>query len=377
MIKVLHVASFVGNIGDNASHLGLYQLLAKLLPAHQITQLEMRRFYQQYTLPDKAYFDRDFVDLVNRHDLVIIGGGGFLDYWHKNSQSGTTIDIDPELLQFVTTPTLICSMGAMALRPVPEGNVAKARKFFSALQANPWIRVAVRNDGSLNSIERDLGADCLSGIAEILDHGFFYQPPVQPGLPVAPFVALNITEDQLTMQRSSTEPVISEQYYTELRQTLEHIVASHQLKVVLVPHIYSDLRAINQLLLHLDDWFVRQHITVAPCIQGDAGADYLFNLYRQSKLVIGMRFHTNVCSLAMGLNVIGLVALDRINYLYQSLGDTESCVSVTGEFAAGLIQIIDHKLAQANAGVRRELLVKQTETTAFYTAALSQFGVIK
>ncbi len=375
MIKVLHVASFIGNIGDNASHLGLYGLLKRLLPLHHITQLEMRKFYQQYSKPDKLYFDQRFLEMANSYDLVIIGGGGFLDYWHKNSQSGTTLDIDPELLQYIKTPTLISSMGAMALQQVPEGNIAKARRFFTALQANPNIRVAVRNDGSVNSILRDLGPEYLQGITEILDHGFFYQPPEHTGLPLGPYVALNITEDQLGMQRASTEPLDAEQYYSELRRTLFHIVERHQLNILLVPHIYSDLRAINQLLARLDDWFVRQHITVAPCIQGDNGADYLFNLYRQSNLVIGMRFHTNVCSLAMGLKVIGLVALDRINYLYRSLGITDNCVSVTGAFSTQLNNIIDTKLMQPEFATLTELENRKVQTATYYQEVLSQFGL--
>ncbi|WP_214000081.1 polysaccharide pyruvyl transferase family protein [Arsukibacterium sp.] len=215
----------------------------------------------------------------------------------------------------------------------------------------------------------------MRGITEILDHGFFYQPTEHTGLPLGPYVALNITEDQLGMQRASTEPLDAEQYYSELRRTLVHIVERHQLSILLVPHIYSDLRAINQLLARLDDWFVRQHITIAPCIQGDNGADYLFNLYRLSSLVIGMRFHTNVCSLAMELKVIGLVALDRINYLYNSLGITDSCVSVTGAFSQQLNKTIDTKLKQAEAGTLTELENRKVQTATYYQGVLSQFGL--
>nr|WP_136249820.1 polysaccharide pyruvyl transferase family protein [Ningiella ruwaisensis] len=367
MTKLLHLASFTGNIGDNASHMGLYDMIKPFFSSLEISQLEMRKFYQKYQGVDKMHFDESFIEAINKADFAVIGGGGFLDYWHKNSQSGTTIDIAPNLIRHIKTPTFISSMGAMALHPVPDGNKEKAQVFFEALYDNENIHVAVRNDGSLHSISRDLGPDYLKGITEILDHGFFYAPKsVDNPLGLVKYVALNITEDQLSMQRSASSALSLQEYHLQLKASIEYIVHKKNLKVVLVPHIYSDLRAINALLNELDDWFVRQHLAIAPCIQGDSGADYLFNVYRSAELVIGMRFHANVCSLSMAKKCIGLVALDRIEYLYESLGINDSCVSIVGGFAEQLKGMIDKKLRDDNGSNLEQLEARKLQTINYY-----------
>ena len=71
MIKILHLASFNGNIGDNASHKGLEYILNKFLKSYKLTKIEMRNFYGTYRLKDKKSFNQDFINLVNKFDLFI------------------------------------------------------------------------------------------------------------------------------------------------------------------------------------------------------------------------------------------------------------------------------------------------------------------
>lgn len=52
-MKILHVASFVGNIGDNASHQGLEGILKEYFNNYDITRLEIRKFYKNYNRVDK------------------------------------------------------------------------------------------------------------------------------------------------------------------------------------------------------------------------------------------------------------------------------------------------------------------------------------
>lgn len=367
MIKILHLASFIGNIGDNASHMGLYALLQQLLPPHSFTRLEIRKFYQNYQGADKQRFDQAFIDVLNSFDLVIIGGGGFLDYWHQNSQSATTLDMPPQLVAGIKVPTLVCSMGAMPNKPVTRDNIEKFKGFLSALNLNSCITVAVRNDGSVQSIARDLGNDYLQGITEILDHGYFYQPKGDFSWPDDDYIAFNITEDQLSMRGAGAQLINKTEYYAELSRVMEHITTVLNIKVVLVPHIYSDLTAINQLLSSLDDWIVRRYISVAPCIQGNAGADFIFNLYRNSRIVVGMRFHTNVCAIAMNKTVIGLQALDRIGYLHGYFDNSQGCISISGRFSESLISAIDQALiSPVKNDISQRLAEAKKVTVAFY-----------
>src|SRR5690606_38727268 len=139
-----------------------------------LDQLEIRRFYKNYTLGDKLNFDFEFAKFVNTYDLLIIGGGGFLDFWIPDSQTGTTIDWSDEFISKLSVPILITSVGAMPHKPIPDGNIEKFRKFIDRLLAREKTIIAVRNDGSLGAITEYLGKNYAERITQVLDNAFFF-----------------------------------------------------------------------------------------------------------------------------------------------------------------------------------------------------------
>lgn len=340
-MKILHIASFQGNIGDNASHLGFYSILNRLIKNCSLEKIEMRKFYKNYNGDDKKKFDKDFIIYMNRFDLCIVGGGGFLDYWVPGSQTGTTFDIDPELISQIKKPTLFTSIGCNPQKIVPDGNVEKFKRFLDEINENKNTRIAVRNDGSLGAIKRDFGREYLKDIVEILDHGFFYSPVRSfSELVNRKYVAINIVNDQLGMRSSLRDMENKEEYLGELKKVVEYIVTHLEFNILFIPHIYSDLKAISEFLEIVDDSLIRNHITVAPCVQGDSGADLNFSLYKNSEFVVGTRLHANVCSIAMGNKTIGLAALDRVQYLYRSLGIVNRAVKLSSGYGAKVISAV-------------------------------------
>ena len=121
-MNILHLASFSGNIGDNASHYGLYKILNELINISKIKKLEIRNFYRNAKGQNKRKFDKSFVDECNEYDLVIFGGGGYLDYWIPNSSTGTTFDISAKSLEEINTPILFSSLGCVPGKKIPHGN---------------------------------------------------------------------------------------------------------------------------------------------------------------------------------------------------------------------------------------------------------------
>ena len=353
-MKVLHVASFMGNIGDNASHKGLMNLLGGILPDASITRLEIRKFYKNYDRPDKMVFDDDFVRLANQYELLIIGGGGFLDYWVPESESGTTIDMDPRLVSKISVPTWITSVGCVPCRPVPDGNLLKFKRFMDALLSNQKVKVAVRNDGSIENLRNQFGLDFANRIPEIMDHGFFYKTNDRPSLLAnGRYVAINLTEDQtgIFLQKSSMDRINS--YHHHLARICQYIVHEQKMKIVFIPHIYSDVSAIAKMLAYLPDPILREWVSVAPCVQGDDGADLLLSIYRDSSLVLATRLHANICNLAMGKPVIGLAALDRVRRVHASIGSRSVLAideNLSSDFESAYIALIDQpSLLIANA----------------------------
>lgn len=368
-MKILHVASFIGNIGDNASHKGFYSILNETLSNYTIERVEIRKFYKNYNKSDKMFFNESFISYLNKFDVCFIGGGGFLDYWVENSQTGTTIDISPNLLMNIKIPTLFTSIGSNPHKKIPPGNIVKYKYFLDKALQNKKIHFAFRNDGSLDTMKKNFGVEYLGNFTEILDHGFFYKGNnICERILDKKYVAINITEDQIDMFKAKNTELDIEDYYNQLKIIINFIITKLKLHVVLVPHIHSDLKAISKLIDRLDDDLIRNHITVGQCIQGFSGADYSFSIYQNSEIVIGTRFHANVCSLALGKPTIGLVALDRIAYLYDFFGIGNNAIKLEKNFSKKVIGSF-----QNLNPLRKDILDdKKQKTKSFYKSFMKK-----
>ncbi|RCH56651.1 hypothetical protein DJ568_01970 [Mucilaginibacter hurinus] len=339
-MKILHVASFDGNIGDNASHIGFHSLLSRVMDegTYSIEQLEIRKFYNNYTLPDKHRFDDDFATLANSYDLLFIGGGGFLDFDIKGSPTGTTIGISPSILDKIKVPVVISSIGCNPRNEIPEGNINKFKDFLDSYLGHSNRYLAVRNDGSREVIREVIGEHYYNAIPEVLDHGFFYDNDGSFYRPTEKdYILINTTSDQVQMKNRLLGEVDQDSYVDEMGKVISHIIDNTPYDIVFAPHIYSDYKAIDILLKNVNDFHLRTRIVVAPYVQGDYGCNQIFSAYKNSALVLGMRFHANVCTIAMNTPGIGLGALDRVSGLYRSLGMDGQFVTVDQPFSNELI----------------------------------------
>lgn len=338
-MNILHVASFLGNIGDNASHMGFARILDHVLGQFEITRVEIREFYKNRPVGERRCFDQEFVDYANGFDLLVIGGGGFFDYWVEGSATGTTIDIAPATLDRLTVPTLFASIGSHPHKPVPPGNIEKFSRFIEQVGGRKNMHILPRSDGSIRQLAMMVSSNSFARLEEILDNGFFYEQQVFDRYPVLgerPYVAWSITADQLSMNAGLQDERIVARYYENLAEAIIAISQNTGLRHVFVPHISGDLAAIVKLMGHLPDRLLRSEVLVAPYGEGDLAAQFAFNVYRESRVTVGMRFHANVCPIALGVDTIGLGVLERIRYIYDHFEIPGRCVDVTTDFASDL-----------------------------------------
>jgi polysaccharide pyruvyl transferase WcaK-like protein len=88
-------------------------------------------------------------------------------------------------------------------------------------------------------------------------------------------------------------------------------------------------------------------VVVAPYGSGADVQKYIFGLYARCTLVLGMRFHANVCSIAHDVPTIGLVNYRQIEKLYDELGLNERTVRVDQpEFGSVLAALIDDSFSR-------------------------------
>lgn len=321
--------------------MGLRKVLSMLIEFPEITELEIRDYYKNASLKNKKYFDQSFVELCNKFDLIIWGGGGYLDYWVPDSSTGSTFDITIDVMEQIRPPTLITSVGCVPGKTVPEGNRTKFNDFLEYIANSNNFHLMLRNDGSYKHIEEKFSKDLAGAFSVILDNAFHYEYEQSGTLPViGDYVAMNIAYDQILMTGESAAVLAEDDYYQEIVKIVNYIIDDCKLDVCFIPHISADIKAIDRVISKLSDKHVRNNILVAPYMSGDVGANYIFGIYKNSALAIGNRFHANVCGISLGLKTIGLAALGRITQLYASLDLLDSCVKVERGFSNDVNQKI-------------------------------------
>lgn len=332
-LKVLHVASFNGNIGDNANHNGFRKRLIEALEREIIfTNLEIREFYQLWNL--RSFNSDEFINLCNNHDLVIIGGGNFFELKWDYSHTGTTIDINEHTLDQIKTPLLFNGVGCDVAKGVSQNSVEKFRMFLERVTNDKNILVSVRNDGSYDTIKRLYGDSFDKKIHKVPDGAFFmkpkkfYFPEVKSGYKS---IGINVVSDMQEIRFNSevNNSVSYDDFINGFSIILNELLQKYgDYQIIFFPHIYSDLNAINHILEKMEDKYRRIRIVVAPCLTGEGSEDYIFSLYKECDLIMGMRFHSNVCAISQNIPTVALCSYKKIFDLYKEINLNDRVVEV-------------------------------------------------
>lgn len=351
-LRVLHVASFIGNVGDNANHKGSEFLRSQFLDYEfQITRKEIREFYWK----EWIFNSEDFVNEANSYDLVMIGGGNYFELWVENSKTGTSIDLGLEYLQNIKTPILFYSLGCDIGQGVPQANIEKFRIFMDYLTKSEKYFVSVRNDGALSNIEEIYGDRYKNQIIEIPDGGFFTNVANLNHFEIEgemTNILINVAGDMPEVRFPGIDGKITYETFTkEFAKVIEKlsIESKNSLNFIFAPHIFRDIKTSYDIINNINDKVRRVNVKVAPYLNGDNGHDYIFSLYNQVDLVLGMRFHSNVCSYALKKNVIGLVNYIQISNLYKDINSHEY-VEVNKE---GFAEVLRDKILEHLNGKER------------------------
>lgn len=330
VLKVLHLASFSGNIGDNANHAGARAQFAQNLSFElDYTELEIREFYWK-----QRFFDEAFISCVNQFDLLLIGGGNYFELWVEYSRTGCSIDLPPELLAKIQCPVIFYGLGVDAGQGVPDTCLQRFREFMDYLLADDRFFVAVRNDGAVATLEQYLGKHYAHAVSVVPDGGFFIKPGQHQHPELINFprnLVINLAGDMLETRFKGEPGLLSaDGFYKEFALCLEQLLDTNaDVGAVFVPHIFRDYAPISSVIDFLPDAMRRRRIAVAPYLVGAAGSEKQFSLYQQASLVLAMRFHASVCPLGMGVPTLGLVCYPQISHLYRELGIQSLAVDVS------------------------------------------------
>lgn len=371
LLRVLHLASFAGNIGDLANHAGSRQMFARHLDFDlSYTKLEIREFYWK-----QRSFDDAFVRYANSFDLLLIGGGNYFELWVQNSATGTSIDIVPDKLAILTVPTIFYSLGVDTGQGYTDQTASRFRAFMASIMSCKTMFVCVRNDGSSLALQEVLGQEMARQIPVMPDGGFFAKSQTMATDTNAPSrrkIGVNIAGDMLDHRFNGAGS--HHDFLVGLTQTFSGFLdANESWDIELIPHIWRDVVLISELLPLIQDRYLRRRISIAPLMPLHDGLPDFLQRYGCYELVLGMRFHANVCPIGMGVPTIGLLNYPQVALLYQELGLEDRLVDVRRSDFAQVMQdivfrdiddltqirerystVMDHIHGQA-AGVLKEL----------------------
>lgn len=347
-LKVLQLASFEGNIGDNANIIGTRKLLRANLDFHlEFENLEIREFFW-----GERVYDDEFAKIVNSYDLFIFGGGNFFELWVDHSCNNTSVDIDISILRKIKTPTIFYALGMDPGMGVTEKGINKFKKWLDYIVNNERFVLSLRNDGSSETAKKYLGEDYSRHFHKVPDGGFFTEINKYNHVEIpkkTTCIGLNLAGDMLEIRfpNDTQSSLEYDQFLIKLGQLFNELFEENDnLHLILFPHIYKDLDIIFQFLTKLKDKYVRRRVTVAPYLHGFEAQSYIFDAYTECDLIMGNRFHTNVCAIGLNIPSIGFVNYPQIEKLYKELALEERMIIVNQRgFDKHLKELIKTSLA--------------------------------
>ncbi|MBI5793784.1 polysaccharide pyruvyl transferase family protein [Candidatus Uhrbacteria bacterium] len=409
-MKIIQLASYTGNIGDNANVSGTRRVLRENFGRElQFTDLEFEWFGTDPRWARRR-FDQAFVEEVNRHDLFLIGGGGFFGLTTDNTSTGTPIDIPLDILRQIKTPIVFYALGFHTMDGHVEERAAKLKPYLETILEMDHVLVSVRNDGSLANLRRMFGESIASRVYVCPDGGFFTQTKNSTHVEIEGgirSIALQLGGDRLERRFSSSSPLwetllckgaerlyrmahgttpsalpaTADSFVRRLAHVFTDVLDHHtDVRVVLVPHIPSDFKMIDAFLKELGHYHARNHVTVAPYLHGQEAQTYLFNLYEQCVLTVGMRFHANVCPIGLQVPSVGLVTYEQIAALYDELRLTQRALHWDDpQFEMKLSLFVEESLGDTQA-IRKQYqdVIKQVhvQADAFHRVIMDKFSSV-
>lgn len=326
-VKVLHVASFTGNIGDEANHRGFRLLLeSKINKRIEWEEVEIRNFYKKWGLNK---FDSNFAKKANKYDLLVIGGGNFLEMKWDYSKTGTTIDMGIDILNKIKIPILFNALGLDDNKGTNEDNIKKLHDFLLEVGKKDNIYFTLRNDGSYKVFKKYFNNIKMKNFKVIPDWGFYVNPKKYKHIEIDKKkinIGINLAGDMKEIRYGKNYKYYMSEFAKLFTDILEK---NEEVNLVFLPHMYLDLQPIIDVMGYIDDYLIRKRITVAPLLSGNiTDGTYIFNLYSQLDIILGMRFHSNVCAIGQNIPNIGIITYPKHGELFDEIGLKDRSIEI-------------------------------------------------
>ena len=327
VLKVAQIAAFQTNIGDNANLNGTRKLYRDVFSDFTLEFSDIDIVNFSFGISN---YDDDLKAFINQHDILLIGGGGFLEIIPgTQSWTGTRINMPKSFFDDLDLPIVLQGVGMDTVRADLVGSdysaeLSKLATFLDYCKSRDNIFLSTRHDGALHKLSNKLGSSYANQFSLVGDGGFFvsansvYHPEIVPD---AVNIAINLGGDLLEARFPGVNPrrpsrifydgvktptdyessrcSLNENcniFLIETANVLRRVISKYQnVNFIFVPHIFRDIEQCFYLISELGFPASARNCKMAPFLSADAGSDYIIDLYSKCNLVMGMRFHANIC----------------------------------------------------------------------------------
>ncbi|MDD4628520.1 MAG: polysaccharide pyruvyl transferase family protein [Candidatus Peribacteraceae bacterium] len=329
-MKLLHLQNWRStNIGNGALAFGTERVLREDLGKDlQFTPEPWDEYVIENTFGARK-FDAGFVDLVNAHDGLLVGGAVTFNGRPHLTEAGMRFNLPLSLWTHIRVPVIFYGNSYRFWPKATYHNVEKLRETVRYIIETPRIFFGVRNDGTKEFLESLLGLRS-DRIVPVPDPGM-YVPVEEHDYPEFSSVRKNILLSINNEDESDRFPDAAgkTKFLESFAKALERIAEAFDVNFVLCPHAFDDYKIIAQLLDLLPPKIVHQR-TLSTGLLPVPKAPYFYGRYARADLAMSMRIHSLSPAIGLGIPVIPLVSQNRVSAFLENIGLGDLGVDVFG-----------------------------------------------
>lgn len=319
-MKLLHFANFNSvNIGNGALIFGTEKVLREDLGAElQFTAEPWDEYIIENTCGPRK-FDRGFVDLVNEHDGLLVGGAVTFNGRAHLAETGMRFNLPLALWLRIRKPIIFYGNSYRFWPSQTYHNIEKLRETMQYIILAPHIFFGVRNDGTKEFLESLLGFHS-EKILSVPDPGM-YVPVQENDYPEIAEKKVNIlislnNEDEGDRFPDSGKKL---RFLKALARTMERLARAFDVNFILCPHYFDDYKIMSQFIEFLPTEIVHKR-TLSTGLLKVPKTPYFYGRYAKVDLALSMRIHSLSPAIGLGIPVVPLISQKRVSDFLEEIG---------------------------------------------------------
>ena len=369
-MRILHIASFQGNLGDILNHQNFYRVLKeKLCCELEVKQIEIREFYKNSA---KRKFDLELSEYINSFQMLLIGGGGFFDVHWDYSSTATTLDMPEEFIDSIQVPVVINALSYMEFKKTPELFI-KFERFITKIIERNWF-ISLRNDGSYERMKKRFPKLNMNKIIEVPDNVFTAVMSSVSRKIEGVTVGMSLTDDLFDKEYNCG--VGQEMFLTRVTEYVKRLL-DKKYNIVFFIHTPQDVMLISKILPELSDLAKRKQVILSPLdVHDDNSVGMYESYYRMCDVMVAMRFHVNIFALSNNIPCVALAGHARIEGLYHSLNLDELCIPVNNiDFIESLDSVLNKVIENLSEYRNEDKMIQIRKWHEQYMTSLQEYIV--